>query len=128
MGDLVEDLSTPTGYPILQVFATATGSATGAAGMTIPLIILGVCGNLTTMAGSSRQLFSFARDKGVPFHRWVSRVPAGYDVPINAIMVSAFCSCVFHCINIGSAVAFNIIMSIGTVRFISLPNPAFHLS
>jgi len=71
------------------------------------------------MAGSSRQLFSFARDKGVPFHRWVARVPAGYDVPVNSIIVSAACACVLHCINIGSAIAFNIIMSIGTVALVT---------
>ena len=71
------------------------------------------------MAGSSRQLFSFARDQGVPFHSWVARVPSRYDVPVNAIIVSAGSSCIFHCINIGSAIAFNIIMSIGTVALIT---------
>ncbi|KIY02245.1 uncharacterized protein Z520_02383 [Fonsecaea multimorphosa CBS 102226] len=119
LGNLDEDLASPTGYPVIQVFATATESNGGAIGLTTILIILNVCANLTTMAGSSRQLFSFARDKGVPFHRWVSRVPPGYDVPVNSIIVSALCSCVFHCINIGSSIAFNIIMSIGTVALIT---------
>ena len=119
MGDLDEDLASPTGYPVIQVFATATGSNGGAVGLTAILIILNVCANLTTMAGSSRQMFSFARDKGVPFHRWVSRVTPGYDVPVNAIIVSALCACVFHCINIGSSIAFNIIMSIGTVALLT---------
>lgn len=119
LGDLTEDLSTATGYPIIQVFFTATGSAGGASGLTVILIILNVCANLTTMAGSSRQMFSFARDKGVPYHSWVSRVPPGYDVPVNAIIVSALLACVFHCIYIGSVVAFNIIMSIGTVSLIT---------
>lgn len=71
------------------------------------------------MAGSSRQLFSFARDKGVPCHGWVSRVPRGYDVPVAAVLVSATWACVFHCIYIGSALAFNIIMSIGTVSLLT---------
>jgi choline transport protein len=87
--------------------------------MTAILIILGICSNLTTMAGSSRQMFSFARDKGVPCHNWVSRVPPGYDVPVNAIIVSALVACVFHCIYIGSVIAFNIIMSIGTVALLT---------
>ncbi len=71
------------------------------------------------MAGSSRQLFSFARDKGVPFHTWVARVPVGYDVPVNSILVSAMFACIFECINIGSSIAFNIIMSIGTVALVT---------
>lgn len=119
LGDLTQDLETPSGYPIIQVFVTATGSTGGAAGLTTILIVLGVAGNLTTMAGSSRQLFSFARDKGVPFHNWVARVPVGYDVPVPAIIVSACCSCILHCINIGSSIAFNIIMSIGTVALLT---------
>ncbi|RMD41004.1 hypothetical protein DV735_g4103, partial [Chaetothyriales sp. CBS 134920] len=119
LGDLELDLASPTGYPIIQVFLTATNSGGGATGLTVILVILGVCTNLTTMAGSSRQIFSFARDKGVPFHRWVSYVPQGYDVPVPAIIVSAFIACVMHCINIGSAVAFNIIMSIGTVALLT---------
>lgn len=87
--------------------------------MTAILIILSICGNLTTMAGSSRQMFSFARDKGLPCHNWVSRVAPGYDVPVNAIIVSALSSCIFHCIYIGSAVAYNIILSIGAVALLT---------
>lgn len=71
------------------------------------------------MAGSSRQLFSFARDKGVPCHGWMSRVPPGFDVPVAAVMVSATCACALHCIYIGSALAFNIIISIGTVSLLT---------
>ncbi|RMZ82153.1 hypothetical protein DV738_g1844, partial [Chaetothyriales sp. CBS 135597] len=119
LGDLEQDLASPTGYPIIQVFLTATNSGGGATGLTIILVVLGVCTNLTTMAGSSRQIFSFARDKGVPFHRWVSYVPQGYDVPVPAIIVSACIACILHCINIGSSVAFNIIMSIGTVALLT---------
>ncbi|RMZ85432.1 hypothetical protein DV737_g752, partial [Chaetothyriales sp. CBS 132003] len=119
LGDLDLDLASATGYPIMQVFLTATNSAGGASGLTVILVILGICTNLTTMAGSSRQIFSFARDKGVPFHRWVSYVPQGYDVPVPAIIVSAIIACILHCINIGSSIAFNIIMSIGTVALLT---------
>ncbi|KAL2423477.1 putative amino-acid permease PB24D3.02c [Exophiala dermatitidis] len=119
LGDLDEDIASATGYPIIQVFYTATGSAGGATGLTIIIIILNICSNLTTMAGSSRQMFSFARDKGVPYHHLIARVPPGYDVPVNALIVSVVWACVFHCIYIGSAVAFNIIMSIGTVALLT---------
>jgi amino acid transporter len=97
----------------------ATGSAGGATGLTCLLIILNMCANLTTMAGSSRQTFPFARDKGVPYHTWVPRVSPGYDAAIVAIMVSATWARVFHCIYIGSALAFNIIMSAGTVSLLT---------
>lgn len=46
-------------------------------------------------------------------------MPRGYDVPVAAVLVSATWACVFHCIYIGSALAFNIIMSIGTVSLLT---------
>ncbi|KAH8897960.1 amino acid transporter [Thozetella sp. PMI_491] len=119
MGNLEDALMSPTGYPIIHVFWVATGSNGGAIGLTFILIILGVAGNLTVMAGASRQLFAFARDKGVPFSTWIQKVPPGWDVPINAILLTGIISCIIHCINIGSSIAFNIIMSMGTVALVT---------
>ena len=42
--------------------------------MTSIVIILNIFACVTVMAGSSRQLFAFARDGGIPFHRWVAQV------------------------------------------------------
>ncbi|KAF2729568.1 GABA permease [Polyplosphaeria fusca] len=119
VGDLDAAINSPTGYPIIEVFYQATGSKASATGLMVLLIVLNVVNNLTNMAGASRQLFAFARDRGVPFHPWVSKVKPTYDVPINAIIVCAFCACIFHCINIGSSIAFNIIMSAGSVALVT---------
>ena len=119
MGDLETALMSPTGYPIIEVFRNATGSNGGATALTSILVITGIAGNLTNMAGASRQMFAFARDKGLPAHAWVSRVPPRFDVPVNAIIVSTVIACILHCINIGSAIAFNVILSIGSVALIT---------
>ena len=42
--------------------------------MTAIVIILTVFSNVTVMAGSSRQLYAFARDHGVPCSGWVAHV------------------------------------------------------
>ncbi|KAF2114202.1 amino acid/polyamine transporter I [Lophiotrema nucula] len=118
VGDVEAAITSSTGYPIIEVFYQATGSRS-ATGMSVILIILNVINNLTNMAGASRQMFAFARDRGMPCHAWVSLVRPGYDVPVNAIIISAFCACVLHCINIGSSIAFNIIMSVGSVALIT---------
>ena len=70
-------LGTKTGYPFIQIFYNSTGSLAAANAMTSIVIILSAFSCLTVMAGSSRQLFAFARDQGVPFAAWVSyvRVP-----------------------------------------------------
>lgn len=119
MGDITAALESPTGFPIIEVFRNATGSNAGATALTSILVVLGVAAHLTNMAGASRQLFAFARDKGVPAHRWVSRVPPRFDVPVNAVIVSSVIACILYCINIGSTIAFNIILSVGSVALIT---------
>ncbi|KAF2464360.1 amino acid transporter [Lindgomyces ingoldianus] len=119
VGDVESAITSPTGYPIIQVFYGATGSKASATGLSSLLVVLNVANNLTNMAGASRQLFAFARDCGVPFSPWLSHVSPSYDVPINAINLSSLIACILHCINIGSSIAFNIIVSIGSVALIT---------
>ncbi|KAK5943161.1 hypothetical protein PMZ80_004167 [Knufia obscura] len=119
MGDVDAALASPTKFPIIEVFRNATNSNGGATDLTSILVVLGIAGSLTNVAGASRQMFAFARDKGLPAHRWVSRVPPRFDVPVNAVLVSSVIACILHCINIGSAIAFNIILSIGSVALLT---------
>ncbi|KAI7189633.1 amino acid permease [Hortaea werneckii] len=114
IGDIEAVLSTPTGYPFIQIFYNITGSLAATNAMTAFIIILSASSCITIMAGSSRQLFAFARDDGLPFSKWVARVRPGLDVPVNAILVSfAFAACI-SLVNIGSTAAFNSITSLGT--------------
>ncbi|KAK5726509.1 hypothetical protein LTR17_012632 [Elasticomyces elasticus] len=114
IGDLESVLSTPTGYPFIQVFYNSTQSLPAANAMTSLIIILSACSNITVMAGSSRQLFAFARDSGVPFASWVAYVRPRSNVPVNAIIVSFAVAVLIALINIGSTVAFNSVTSLGT--------------
>ncbi|KAI6805556.1 amino acid transporter [Hortaea werneckii] len=114
IGDIEAVLSTPTGYPFIQIFYNITGSLAATNAMTAFIIILSASSCITIMAGSSRQLFAFARDDGLPFSKWVVRVRPGLDVPVNAILVSfAFAACI-SLVNIGSTAAFSSITSLGT--------------
>ncbi|ORY17270.1 GABA permease [Clohesyomyces aquaticus] len=119
MGDIDAAIASPTGYPIIQVFYGATGSVASATALSSFLVILNVAMLMTNTAGSSRQLFAFARDRGLPLSPLISRVPLGYDVPVNAIVLSTLLACVLLCINIGSTIGFQIITSIGTVSLLT---------
>ena len=74
VADRLPVLSTPTGYPYIQIFYNVTGSLAATNAMTALILILGFFGNVTVMAGSSRQLFAFARDEGMPFSKWIAKV------------------------------------------------------
>lgn len=84
LGDLSQIVDTPTGYPFMQVFYNATKSyaATNVL-VTIMIITLTAC-CIAETATASRQLWSFARDKGVPFSNWLAYVgPTAIDIWIE---------------------------------------------
>lgn len=54
----------------------------------------------------------FARDKGLPFHPFLSRVRPSSNVPANAVYITLAFTCLLALIIIGSTAAFNIILSV----------------
>ncbi|QPC74598.1 hypothetical protein HYE68_005350 [Fusarium pseudograminearum] len=119
IGDLGEVISSPTGQPFMQVFLNSTQSVASATAMSTFIIAMTVFSNLTMVATASRQLYAFARDHAVPFDTWFSRVPTGYDVPLNAIIVTFITSSLLSLLNIGSSVALNSLTSLGTTGVLS---------
>jgi choline transport protein len=124
--DLEAALSTPTGYPFIQVFYTATGSKGGATAMAcIPLVLL-VAAGISVLATASRQTFAFARDDGLPMgHIWRKVYRLGTELPLNAVLLSLSITVLLAIINIGSTAAFNsvislLVSSLFTAYFISI--------
>ncbi|KAK4890581.1 hypothetical protein LTR27_010743 [Elasticomyces elasticus] len=110
--DLETAFQSPTGFPFIQVFTTATGSAEGAVAITCLLIVLIVFSVTNYMAACSRQVFAFGRDRGFPFHSWIAQVHYKSNCPTPAVAVTyAFCILI-SLISLGSAIAFNAITSL----------------
>lgn len=74
LGNIFDILATPTGYPFIQVFYNATQSNAGTSIMTAILIINITSACISTVATVSRQTWSFARDKGLPFSSFIAHV------------------------------------------------------
>jgi amino acid transporter len=66
-------LASPTEYAFFYVFTQAI-STTGVNGLASIGIILLVGGNISINASTARQTFAFARDNGLPFSTWLSKV------------------------------------------------------
>lgn len=108
----VEDaLNDPTGFPFLYVFKNATSTA-GVNGLTAITLLTVIFSNILFNASTSRQTFAFARDKGLPFAKWIGKVDPRRQIPVNAIGISCLISCALSLINIGSETAFNAIISL----------------
>lgn len=73
-GDLTAAFESPTGYPFIEIFTQATSSVGGATAMASVVTIIAFCATIGTVAAASRQLWAFARDRGVPGWRILSKV------------------------------------------------------
>jgi len=144
LGDIDKILETEAGFPFIQVFLNATNSIGAATGMTVVIMVLQFCAAISNVATTSRQLYAFARDDGLPFSSYLAhvrievvsrhssvryghsdtfcfpvQVNPRFTVPLNALCTSLVIVCLLSLINIGSAVAFNAIMSLGVAALLS---------
>lgn len=74
MGDITAAVTSPTGYAFIEIFTQATASKAGATAMTSIVTALSFCSIITALASSSRMTWSFARDRGLPGWRSLSKV------------------------------------------------------
>ncbi|THV55325.1 hypothetical protein BGAL_0010g00440 [Botrytis galanthina] len=100
------------GYSFLYVFQTGTGSTAGAAVMGLLVVALGVCSTVGALASSSRMLWSFARDRGVPLWRIWVKLDRRTSIPIYTIAFTTGVSVLLSLIILGSGVAFNNIVNL----------------
>ena len=135
LGNLEEVVNTPTLVPYVQVIWNATLSRAATMAMVAFIIFFFVFCAVNQNTTSSRQLYAFARDGGLPFSAWVSyvsiltpnltdildrrtnrasfKVSPTMNIPINAVLISWVIACGLACIPLGSNAAFLNIQTIG---------------
>ncbi|KAK6845408.1 amino acid transporter [Apiospora arundinis] len=108
-------LDSRTGQVYVQVLLNITHSRVGTSILTALMAVLLLFCDVNGVTTSSRQLFAFARDNGLPCSRWLATVRDGWDIPINAVMTTLIITALLSLIIIGSSIAFNVITAIGQV-------------
>ncbi|CAI7611555.1 unnamed protein product [Penicillium glandicola] len=86
LGDIQNALETPTGYPFIEIFYQATGSIAGTAVMTSIITILTISATVGSLASSSRVLWAFSRDRGLPGWIILSKVSSSTPRSLYGIM------------------------------------------
>ena len=71
-GSIEAAINSPTGQPYIEILLNATGSVAGTAIMVAYVILALVFCAINVVTTSSRQLYSFARDGGLPFGETLS--------------------------------------------------------
>ncbi|KAI9752349.1 MAG: multiprotein-bridging factor 1 [Chaenotheca gracillima] len=107
VGDLDQLLNTLTGVPILELFFQALGSRAGAIVLECLIIATGVGCQIASHTWQARLCWSFARDRGLPGSKFLSKIHPTLDVPLYAHMVSCILVAILGCLYLGSYTAFN---------------------
>lgn len=119
LGDVDAILATATGYPFIAVFFNATQSYAGTNILTLILILTLTSAAIAEVATASRQLWSFARDKGIPGYTWIAHITPGWNIPLNAVLISLLVTSLLSLINIGSTAALDAILALTTCALLT---------
>ncbi|KAI5957500.1 hypothetical protein KGF57_003194 [Candida theae] len=103
-------LTTNTGLPFLEILHQSTGSRGAALGLGILLVLTSFGCTIGCHTWSARICWGFARDNGLPFSKYLSRVNDKTGTTVYAHYMSCFWVAVIGCIYLGSDTAFNSIL------------------
>ena len=128
IGDLDRVTNTPTALPIIEVYYQATGSKGATNLFVVMLAIIIIIAFFNVFASVSRLAWAFSRDNGLPFSRTFAYVHPRLKMPLNALILLGCCLAILALINIGSATAFNALISLPALAlYISYFFPIFFL-
>ncbi|KAJ8061631.1 hypothetical protein OCU04_009438 [Sclerotinia nivalis] len=116
-GDLTVAFASPTNFPFIEILTSATGSRGGTSAMVSVIVIIAFVATIGSLTTTSRQLWAFARDRGVPGWRSLSKIDERSKIPIWAIVVVSIIPCLLSLINIGSDTIFNDFLSLVLAGF-----------
>lgn len=104
-------LSTSNLFPLADIYRQVTGSAAGAIGLLVLILVPIFIAQSGCYLTSSRVFWTLARDRATPFHRFFGQVNKKWLNPFNAIVCDAVLCTVLGCIYIGNATAFSAFVS-----------------
>lgn len=104
-----------SGQPVPIILLKALGSAGGAFGLLVPLLVLGLICGIGCTTAASRATWAFARDGAIPASHLWKKVDEKLDVPFNAMMLSMVIQIALGIIYFGSSAAFNAFSGVGVI-------------
>ncbi|RDA84996.1 hypothetical protein CP532_3874 [Ophiocordyceps camponoti-leonardi (nom. inval.)] len=113
-GDMEAVIGSSAG-PLLQILFNATDNAAGAICLLMLPLICIVFALLSVMTTSSRMIFAFSRDGGLPASPVFAKVHPRLGQPLNGLALSSVVVVLFGLVFLASSSAFNAIMSASVV-------------
>lgn len=117
--NLDDIFASKTGVPILDIYYQALKNKHGALFLESLVILTSFGCTIAAQTWQARLCWSFSRDQGLPGSRYWSRVNKTTNLPVNANLISVFCSALIGCIYMGSTTAYNAMVT-GCITFLLL--------
>ncbi|KAI9632976.1 amino acid transporter, partial [Dioszegia hungarica] len=115
LGDLATILASPTGQPLPEIYLEATGSNSAAFGLFFLILVIGLSCGLACSQATSRCVWAFARDGGLPGQKWLSKTSKRAEMPLNGFILQSVIQCALACIYFGSTAAFNAFLGVSVL-------------
>jgi amino acid transporter len=119
VGDVATVLDSNIGFPFIDLFHNATKSYAATDVMCAVVIINLTASAIAVLATASRQLWSFGRNKGVPFSSWLAPAVLPREMPLNALYVTLGIAILLSLIDIGSSAALQAIFTISSASLLT---------
>ncbi|KAG8408553.1 hypothetical protein J3458_019585 [Metarhizium acridum] len=100
-------LGTTTGMPIVEIILRATKNRAATTILSLMLAVCFVNGSNASITGASRLLYAMARDRGIVFHGFFSRIKPKLNVPVRTILFCYVFNVCFGLLYLGPTVAFS---------------------
>ncbi|PQE33967.1 choline transport protein [Rutstroemia sp. NJR-2017a WRK4] len=121
-GNIEDALQSPTGFPFIEIFNQATGSISGATGMTVIIVLAQILACIGIIATATRMTWAFTREKVMNPHATdPSGLKANDDqvepktaLPLWSIGLTMTITILLSLINLGSSTALNAVLSLVT--------------
>ncbi|KAK2009726.1 amino acid permease [Colletotrichum eremochloae] len=114
-GPLERLLSTPTGFPFMQIYMDVTNSRAGATMMSMLLSFTAIAATVAGITSTSRTVWAFARDRATPYDHYLSRVNKRQRIPVHAVVLVTVLQMLLGFIYLGNTTAFNAILSMAII-------------
>lgn len=123
IGDINETANTTTGVPVIQIIYDSTGSKAGTCVLASMISVIVIVAGNNLIAEGSRSIYAFARDHGLPFSGFFSRVSTKKQVPVNAVLLTLAVQLALDAIDFGTTTGFETVIAIATEGFCKSPSP-----
>ncbi|KLO10358.1 APC amino acid permease [Schizopora paradoxa] len=107
-------VASPTGEPVAQIFLDTVGTKGAIVLMVIVIGAMFMCGTFS-VTSNSRMMYAFARDGGLPGHKFFRVVSAKRKSPTRTVWLACTLSFILGLPSLGSSVAFAAATSIATI-------------